>query len=665
MKILTILLLLFCFAADSGFAQSYEGKSAKSASENKNSILPKRINFTAGNSGGGRFDAGYYKIELTIDFDNRKIYGAVTALVTALEDSLERLTLNLDQSMTVKKTGGDALSFTRSGQNLNLTLKRKYSVGEKITVTAEYEGVPVDNGYFRFYLMPQENTPMAATLSEPYGAPYWWPCKDSPADKADSLDILITVPAGYWAGSNGLLVSRTINGDGTSTFHWHEGYPIATYLVSLAAGKYHHFTDYYHYGADDSLLLDYYVYPHKADAAHSVFSQVPDYLDALRSYFGEYPFLKEKYGMAQFNWSGGMENQTLTSIGFVTPLWKFVYVHELAHHWFGDKLTCASWREIWLNEGFATYSEALYAEWGGYGGFPPGKDAYHCYMGTQKYFEGGTIIREDTLDVGSLFSRIVYEKASWVLHMLRHITGEDTFFDILKTYLNDPRWAYGSVKTENFMEICEQKTGLNLTKFFDQWLNYPYYPRYEFGWKVEQNGDSYSVEALILQTQSTIIYEMPIDLTFRFVSAPDTTITVFNNSKRAVYNFTFPQKPQQVLFDGDDWILKSLNEIPYGRDENGLEIETLYPMPFSKVLNIRVFNWSQDRHRLDIYDSMGRKVRTIRRYRQEHNFYYISTWDGKNDNGNPVSSGIYFIRPYREHHGADKFGKPKKVIYLK
>ena len=614
----------------------------------------------------GQFDARHYRIELTIDFSQWRIDGKVSARFTSLVDSLKEVTLDLDRNMLVSKVGVDADTFSRGDQTVILTLKRPFAAGEDFVVDIEYGGFPARSGWFNFNLMPGEGTPMASTLSEPYGAPYWWPCKDTPADKADSVDILLTVPQGYLAASNGLLVSQNDNNDGTVTFHWHEKYPITTYLVSLVAGTYYHFNDYYRYGAADSMLLDYYVYPNRAEAADTVFNNVSDYLDALSHFFGPYPFLEEKYGMAQFTWAGGMEHQTLTSIGYVTPSWEYIYVHELGHQWFGDQITCASWKDIWLNEGFASYSEALYAQWAGFAGFPPGMEAYHAYMGQQKFFDGGTIIIEDTLDIDVLFGRIVYDKGSWVLHMLRGITGDDVFFDILKSYLNDPRWTYGSVRTENFIEICEEKSGLNLRRYFDQWLNYPYYPKYEYGWKAKSlQGGQYEVEVMIAQSQAEPIYEMPVDLTFSFVSAPDTTLTVLNDSDREVYTFTLPYKPIRLIFDKDDWILKTENEIPYNIDNTMLEIDGIYPTPFSQHVTIRVFNWSQLRHKLDIYDVLGRKVRTISEYEMENNYSFKSTWDGKNDAGVVVASGIYIIRPYTLNNGVRKFGNPKKVIYLK
>ncbi len=626
-----------------------------------NFIFPKKTSVNQ-----GQFDACYYRLNLTIDFTQHKIIGKTTTRFSVLADSLNEITLDLDSRMVVSDVGGDADTFTQAERTISLSLKRYIYSNEELSVTIEYEGQPADNGWFRFDIMPGENTPMASTLSEPYGAPYWWPCKDTPADKADSIDVLLTVPRGYYAASNGSLIAQITNEDGTVTFHWHEKYPIATYLVSLVAGTYYHFSDYYHYGANDSLLLDYYVYPNRAEAADTIFSDVPDYLEALSYFFGEYPFIDEKYGMAQFNWGGGMENQTLTSIGYVSPSWKYIYVHELGHHWFGDQVTCASWTDIWLNEGFASYSEPLYAEWAGFAGYPPGMDAYHAYMATQKYFGDGTIIREDTLDIGSLFDIIVYHKGSWVLHMLRHIIGDNIFFDILKSYLNDPRWRYGSVRTKDFIEICEQKSGLSLKRYFDQWLNYPYYPKYEFGWNATpNNAGKYDIDVMIAQTQAEPIYEMPVDLTFQFISAPDTTLTVLNNKTKETYSFIFDYKPIQVLFDKDDWILKSLNELPYKRDNAMIEIEAIYPTPFSREVSIRVFNWTQLRHKLDIFDILGRKIRTIKTYKMENNYSFISVWDGKNDNGVYVTSGLYFIRSYIFDNGVYKFGNVQKVIYLK
>lgn len=611
-----------------------------------------------------QYDALYYRLDLEIEYNPNLLKGMVTGRFVSQADPLNSIFLDMDERLEISQVSGNLRSYRHENRRVIIELDRNYGMGEEFEVTISYTGVPgagTGYNYFRFDTM-DDGSPHVWTLSEPYGARYWWPCKDTPKDKPDSVDIVITVPAGQKVASNGILKSTIQNEDGTVTFHWFEGYPIATYLVSLAIGEYAQFQDYYISPENDTLLLDYYVYPSRLETARSAFSEMDDYLDALSHYFGPYPFMKEKYGMAQFGWVGGMEHQTITSIGRVSPDWRYVYVHELGHQWFGDAVTCDSWEEIWLNEGFASYSEALYAEWAGFGGYPPGKEALHAYMTTQTFVEGGTIIREDTTSFGSLFNLIVYDKAAWVLHMLRRIVGDDHFFTILKAYVSDPRWSYASVKTENFLEICETISGIDLETFFQQWLYYPYFPEYAYSWKVTgRSAGHVNIELTVRQRQNTIIYDMPLDIAFTFPSGEDTTLTVVNNRSDQLYTFRFREEPEQMHFDPDNWILKQVEEFIDAEFTSDVLIEEFYPNPFNNEINIVVRNWFFNKLTLHIYDITGRKIRELGPVSSSQERVHEFRWDGRSEEGRVVASGVYFVVPAGDDVTGAQAGKIVKI----
>lgn len=611
------------------------------------------------------FDARYYRIEIATDYIGRAITGKVTARFSA-RSTLDSIVLDMDENLQVSEVGGSASNFNHRNQFLTLYLNRTYQEGDTLTVSITYAGNPTNGGeaYFNFDELP-DGSPHIWTLSEPYGARYWWPCKDSPADKADSIDILITVPKDQIAASIGTLRSVEENPIGTRTWHWHEQYPITTYLVSLAIARYDHFQDTYNSGDTLSMLLDYYVYPDKGELARELFQEMHDYLDCLSYYFGPYPFLKEKYGHAQFGWGGAMEHQTLTSIGNVSQYWRYIYVHELGHQWFGDMVTCASWTDIWLNEGFASYSEALYAEWAGYGGYPPGAEAYHAYINSQEYFEDGTIHIADTSAVSNIFDRIVYDKGSWVLHMLRHVLGDSVFFDVLKSYLSDPRWQYGSARTADFRGVCEAKSGLDLKKFFDQWLYYPYYPEYEYEWSVlRRESGQYITEVKIRQTQQTTVYEMPVDLTFRLADGQDTTIVVNNNSFYQQYTINLSAQPEQMWFDRDNWILKKAFEAPTEKYSDEIRVSRAFPNPFNETITLRLINFTFEPCDLLVFDVRGRIVKRLQPTRiSRYNHDYV--WDGRNESGQIVANGVYFIRAQRSANTINLDDETAKIIFLK
>ena len=618
----------------------------------------------AAHPGQSRIDALYSEIHISVDYDSSKIEGIVSNRFRSLDDSLVQVVLDLKQNMQVSSVSGAGHTFIHDVDYLLIDLDRPYRQGEELTLTVRYSGTPFseDFGHFKFDQMPPDNTPHVWTLSEPYGAKYWWPCKDLPADKIDSADIYITVPGDQLVGSNGTLVSTTDNGNGSKTFHWHEQYPIATYLISMAAGRYAHFQDFYHFSENDSMLLDYYVYPDDLTEAENVFSEMHDYLNVLSYYFGPYPFPEEKYGMAQFGWGGGMEHQTLTSIGGVGENWRYLYVHELGHQWFGDAVTCASWSDIWLNEGFASYSEALFAERMGYKDFAPGFDSYQAYILRQRWTEGGTVFISDTSKVSNIFNKIVYYKGSWILHMLRHMMGDAVFFDVLKSYVTDLRWRYGSVRTEDFKTVCEEKSGLDLDAFFTQWLRFPYFPEYEYSWSTQaQQEDEYLLQLDITQLQGEPVYQMPMDIKVSFSNGLDTTLIIQNNRRKEQYNFSLPVKPTNVQLDPQQWILRDVRPAGVETFTSILKFKNIYPNPFKSTVNFILTNWNSDAARLTIFTVNGRKVKTLsHKSKLGHDWKY--EWNGRNEQGSTVSSGVYFVRPVGKR---DHPAQVRKIIFLK
>jgi len=508
------------------------------------------------------FDVIYYGLDLKIDVPTEIIYGAVTMLAKSKVASLNTVSLDLYDNMTVDsiKMGIINLSYTHSTDLINITLNRTYTLDENFLLTVYYHGHPVEGGFqaFDFSYHGSPSVPIISSLSEPYFARTWWPCKDHPSDKADSADIIVTIPSNLIVASNGLLREVIDNGNGTKTYKWHESYPITTYLISVAITNYQIFSHYYHYSPTDSMEVRYFVYPEYYSQAVANYGITVGAIEFYAQTFGEYPFITEKYGMAHFPWGGGMEHQTCTSILYS---WydSYVIVHELSHQWWGDYITCGSWHHIWLNEGFATYCEALYFE------YIYGKSYYHTYMGYLDYAGGGTIYVQDTTDVWEIFSGLVYDKGGWVLHMLRHVVGDSDFFEILRTYYADPRFANKSALTEDFQEVCETVSGMDLDWFFQEWIYGTYRPNYRVSWMYENLGGTYRVYLHLDQVQTTPpqIFTMPIDVTIT-TSQGSTTFVVFNNQRNQDFQFDLSSQPTALALDKDKWILKYSSTVSYG-----------------------------------------------------------------------------------------------------
>jgi aminopeptidase N len=509
------------------------------------------------------YDAKYYRLDLNLNDTTEIISGSVYIYAEALINGFNVVELNFfdNPEMYVDsiKSNDGSCSFIWNNDIIMVFLNDIYN-HEPFDLIVYYHGHPLEGGLqsFDWGYHGSPPLPIMCTLSEPYFAQAWWPCKDLPRDKADSADINITVRSDLYVASNGVL-REIVNNGSTKTYKWHESYPITTYLISISATNFSIFSNWYNSLDGDSMIVMYYVYPEKLSQAQALWPITPAMIECYATLFGEYPFLQEKYGMAHFTWGGAMEHQTCTSM---SSTWysEWVIAHELAHQWWGDYITCHNWHDIWLNEGFAVYCEALWAEW------EYGKSYYHTYMNGFAYWGGGTIYVEDTTDAWNIFAPIVYDKGGWVHHMLRHVVGDSVYFDIMRTYYNDPRFAHGVAEIEDFQEVCETVSGKDLDYFFDQWIYGTYYPKYKYSSFSEPVGDNqYDVFVHIDQSQATdpTYFTMPIDIHIVTYDM-DTTVVVFNDPRHQDFVFRVNWGIAGLELDPDKWILRSSNTAIYG-----------------------------------------------------------------------------------------------------
>lgn len=505
------------------------------------------------------YDALYYRLELNLRKDTAaKIFtGNVLMRLRSLVPSLQKVDLNFYNAGMVDSviSNNIKLQFTHTNNVLSITLPSPIAKDQEITIRTFYRCLFQGSAFTKNYqpnVDRRDSTMSLSTQAEPYDARKFWPCKDDTRDKADSVDVIVTIDKDMFPVSNGTMISDIDNGDGTHTVHWAERYPIVTYLVSVAAANFnHHSMTFTHNGQTMPVENWYY-------SRDSTIMKVQEkyMLDGLKIYsdlFITYPFIKEKYGMAEYEWGGAMEHQTVSSMG---TYGEGVVVHELSHQWFGDKVTCAGFEHIWINEGWATYCEALYYE--AKGGLP----ALKADMAANAYFGPGTIYVETPNSFSDIFSGVngilSYSKASWVLHMMRHAVGNSAFFKGVKNYLGDTiRSRYRSATTEEFQSYIEAASGYKLDKFIKNWIYGEYYPTYNYEWKPTQVGNQYKIDLTIQQMYVPLrqIFDLPIDITFR-IGNKDTTIVVRDSTEIASFNFLLPFKPDTVLLDKDNWILK-------------------------------------------------------------------------------------------------------------
>ncbi len=498
-------------------------------------------------------DVLHYTLRLQLFPAERKIKGETTVKIKVIQG--EKITLNFYDNLKV-----DSVLINRQKTGYERDEKHIYIEGsansDSVMITIVYSGTPESMGFGSFVFGNYKESPVIYTLSEPVFASTWFPCNDLPTDKA-TADVFITNDSSFVSVSNGKLAGININGD-KKTYHWKIIYPISTYLISVYSAKYVHFQDVFVYGKNDSMKVEYFVFPGHLEEAKKDFQVNVEALKVFSGMFGEYPFLKEKYGVAEFLWQlGAIEHQTITGIGsnFISGRQFFddVYVHELAHQWWGDAVTVKSWKDIWLSEGFASYSEALYYE------NKSGHDALvSTMMGKAGTFEGKRLYNPS----GNLFDRVVYNKGAWVLHMLRNQVGDENFWKILRNYYE--KFKYKNASTEDFIKVCEETTGKDLKKFFDQWVySGEGIPVLNYRLMRDSSGvGKFSVQLKLKQVQDGYgVYELPFEIRVRGYNGEKKDTSLVMNSKIISVNTTLNFKPLDVLFDpGNKLLAKFIKE---------------------------------------------------------------------------------------------------------
>jgi aminopeptidase N len=507
------------------------------------------------------FDVTHYDISVTIDHLKKLLSGDVTISGRALSD-LNKLTFNLYDNLIIDSAflGDQRIKFSRDDRHISIgriTIKKD----DTISVRIIYHGTPKRLGFASFVFGEINNIPLVHTFNEPQYASTWLPCDDDPADKA-MLDISISADSQMVSVSNGILTVVTSRED-QRTYHYKTLYPIATYLICFYSSRYASFSEKYISSSGDTMPIEYYVVPKHLSAAKKDFSGQDKIIKIFSSLFGEYPFIKEKYGIAEFLWmNGAMEHQTM--IGVSTTMitgeryYTDVLAHELAHHWWGNAVSPASWKDIWLNEGFASYSEALYEEQ------LLGQKGLNDKMDEFRYFTENDSLYAPSKDI---FSSMVYHKGAWALHMLRTEVGDSAFFRILRTYFET--YKYKNASTQDFIDICEQVSGKHLSKFFEQWLYGSHRkPELYFRWDFVNSSEGGQVRIWIEQIQdSGYLFDLPLDIKITY----DDSVLVRSvriSRYETVVSFASSKMPNTINLDPEHKLLVSIREPSYNEEQN-------------------------------------------------------------------------------------------------
>jgi len=614
--------------------------------------LPENIYYP----GDQTIDIIYYKIDLTITISPNYIKGSVTIFARVDTTNIDSLFLDLAQNMIVDSIiiqDTILAQFNHPDDKINISLDRNYFFNEVITLTVFYEGLPNSTSIGAGFIFDLHNgDPVIWSASEPYFANYWWPCKDTPADKADSADIILTVDTSLIPISNGSLKSVINNNNGTHTYSWKVSYPIAQYLISVAISNYQLYTNYYVYSGNDSMAVTNYLYTESYTPQNlSKLDMIPEMLEVYSSLFGEYPFINEKFGHAECY--SLMENQTITSlVAFDEDLMS----HETAHQWFGDKITCKDWHDIWLNEGFASFVDCLWKEYK-YGETAYDEDILNLMSFTRNL--NNSVWVEDITNVSNIFRPESYIKGALVLHMLRGVLGDTLFFKTLYDYSNDPELAYGVATTDDFQRVAENVYGADLDYFFSEWIYGKKHPRYKINWDKEEVDSTWNMVIKIEQTVniSPPFFTMPIEIKINY-TAGDTIIKIFNNAQIQEYLINLPNEPMSIIFDPDNWILKDvLSIIPEVEEEDypsEFFLSQNYPNPFNPLTVISYQLPVGSDVSLKVYNILGKEVAIlVEEYKPAGG--YETEFDAAT-----FPSGVYLYQLR-----AGNFVETKKMILLK
>ncbi len=602
MKNLYLVLLAFVFSsinAQSSIDElnSIANREMKGAESKMNALV---------NPNTQNYDVIYHELRLEVNpiSTTPSIIGEVKTTFKALQN-MNTVVFDLAQQLAVSsvKKGTTTLAFTQTTNELTITLPSTQVAGTSATVVIKYAGVtPQDEE--AFVRSTHSGAPIIWTLSEPFGARDWWPCKQDLTDKADSLNVYIKAPAQFVSVSNGLEQSQVITGTKKTT-HFKHRYPIPAYLVAIAVSNYQVFTQQAGTAPNQFPIVNY-IYPENYTSAVSELAQTLPIMDLFENLFGTYPFSNEKYGHAQCGFGGGMEHSTVSFMGGFS---RGLIAHELGHQWFGDKVTCRGWQDIWLNEGFATYLSGLVIEnLDGVEDFVYWKAGEIDYITSQP--SGAVYLTPvQANNSGRIFSsRLSYSKGSMVAEMLRWKLGDDLFFQGMRNYLNDPALAYGFAVTDDLKAHLQTVSGLDLTEFFNDWIYNQGYPSYDI---VATNTTLGNARIVVNQTQShssVTFFEMPIPVRIFGAGGQQFDLVLQNTTNNQTFDVAVPFTVTGVTFDPNKHIISDGNTaaLSLGNNMYAYEIK-ISPNPAANLLNLDIPT-QINLEKVIVFNNLGQRI---------------------------------------------------------
>lgn len=574
------------------------------------------------------YDVLFHHLNLNIERTNKTISGSVRTTAKVLANSLDTFAFELHNDLTIDSVVclGNRLPVRTILNERRVALPQTFLQGEVIDLRIYYHGTPPTNtggagigDGFSNDFSPSWGNQITWSLSEPYSAFEWFPCKQSLRDKVDSVWVFVTTDSSNKVGSIGLLTNEVSLPNGKKRYEWKSKYPIDYYLISVAVGEYIEYKQYAHpLNHNDSILILNYIYnnPQTLPYFKKYIDSTAQMIEFFSDIFGLYPFADEKYGHVMAPFGGGMEHQTMTTLGNFNH---GLVAHELAHQWFGDYVTCDSWSDIFLNEGFASYAEFLTKE------FLLSKtkawasmiDIHNDVMSQN----GGSVWTADTSNNRVFDSRLTYNKGAAVIHSMRYVINNDSiFFLALRNYLNTHPYSTASI--EDLKISISQTSGMDFSQFFDQWIYGEGYPIFNLKWN--SNGSLLQLNNTQSTSSSTPIFVTPIDYLIKRNGLPDTVFRLVMNQNIQDYTLRLDGEVSDIFIDPQNWIMEHVNEIikdttlAFGTPSSIKDIENapvkVYPNPASTMLTVEIL--AED-FKITILNTLGKKVMELNAKKRE------------------------------------------------
>lgn len=567
-----------------------------------------------------KYDIKFVHLNLNCERTNKYISGNVKTVATVTIAPLDTFMTILHQNHTVDSVrfNGILLASVRKDSAVKVALPTPLTAGNSFTVVVYYKGTAPTGGSaigsgYSFGTSTSWGNQASWSLSEAVAAYHWWPCKQILSDKIDSSWVFVTTDSTNKVGSNGKLQNVVVVGN-KKRYEWKSRTPINYYLISVATAKYKEYNLYAHplYLPNDSILIQNYIYDNAINNTlfnnqKNALNKVPLQMDFLCKQFGMYPFHKEKYGHCMTPFSGGMEHQTMTSLGFFEY---YLNAHELGHQWWGNNVTCKSWGDIWINEGFASYTEHLVAQYLDNANFAPNLNAAHNNVMTQA---GGKVhvSGQDTMNSNIIFSsRLTYDKGGSIVRTLQFVTNDDSlWFNTLRGFQNTFKNSTASVI--DFMNYYQTQTGINPTQFFNQWYYGQGYPT--FNVKGFVNGNTFTLQSTQSASfpSSVPLFITPMEYKLSRTGFPDTTVRVMHSNAVENYTFNLQGTVTGIVCDPNNWVINkvtgpTLSYVGINELENNNAGFKIGPNPTKGILYVQ--NPKNKKGSLKVIDATGKLI---------------------------------------------------------